>query len=356
MYDFMEYCLKRFYQTSGWNEENQYSNLCSWSRALLDFYTPKGLSLVVSKLPTPYFKPSYTLTVLPTLNGSLGYLYTSRELDIGTSATVDFQDLIDRFRIIVDEPHKKKHINHQTNPDYLLYGRMFFPGARMEAMYVRRISEHLQYLVTAVNTPKAYSAPQYDVGKWCSECSYTSDDGLLGLRALYNFGQPTSTGQWSVGTELYYGTLDKSGGMSMGLRYRTLKASNAPPISFTYTLNPIVGHMSTSYVAKVSEELALCSRYDFSMYSYESDLAFGFEYRTKKPSIETESEDGVITLTADRTEKLEGLIKARWGFVKGLALMWEGRFKKTLFSLGLTADLKSTSPIRTIGLEIQYFS
>lgn len=53
---------------------------------------------------------------------------------------------------------------------------------------------------------------QYDVGKWCSECSYTSDDGLLGLRALYNFGQPTSTGQWSVGTELYYGTLDKSGG------------------------------------------------------------------------------------------------------------------------------------------------
>jgi distribution and morphology protein 10 len=92
------------------------------------------------------------------------------------------------------------------------------------------------------------------------------------------------------------------------------------------------------------------------MYSYESDLAFGFEYRTKKPSIETESENGVITLTADRTEKLEGLIKARWGFVKGLALMWEGRFKKTLFSLGLTADLKSTSPIRTIGLEIQYFS
>lgn len=103
MYDFMEYCLKRFYRSSGWNEENQYSNLCSWSRALLDFHTPRGLSLVISKLPTPQFKPSYTLNALPTLNGSFGYLYTSRPLDIGTSATVDFQDMIDRFRIIVKQ-------------------------------------------------------------------------------------------------------------------------------------------------------------------------------------------------------------------------------------------------------------
>lgn len=101
MNDFMEYCLKRFYRSSGWNEENQYSNLCSWSRAILDFHTPKGLSLVISKLPTPQFKPSYTLNALPTLNGSLGYLYTSRPLDIGTSATVDFQDMIDRFRIVM---------------------------------------------------------------------------------------------------------------------------------------------------------------------------------------------------------------------------------------------------------------
>ncbi|KAG1449103.1 hypothetical protein G6F56_008748 [Rhizopus delemar] len=189
---------------------------------------------------------------------------------------------------------------------------------------------------------------QHDKGKWCSECSYTSDDGLLGLRALYNLR--TQSGQWSMGTEVYYGILDKSGGMSTGLRYRT--SSN--PISFTYTLNPIVGHMSTSYVAQVSNELALCSRYDFSIYSYESDLAFGFEYRTKKKPMEVDH--GVVTLTTDRTEKLEGLIKARWGFAKGLAIMWEGRFKNTLFSLGLTADLKSTSPIRTIGVEIQYFS
>lgn len=115
--------------------------------------------------------------------------------------------------------------------------------------------------------------------------------------------------------------------------------------------------MSTSYVAKLSDELVMCSRFDFSIYSYESDLAVGFEYRTKNKKPTMEIEDGIVTLTtADNTEKLKGLIKARWGIAKGLALMWEGRFKNTLFSLGLTADLRNTSPIRTIGLEVQYFS
>lgn len=144
--------------------------------------------------------------------------------------------------------------------------------------------------------------------------------------------------------------------VSTGIRYRTSPSSCASPISFTYTLNPIVGHMSTSYVAKVSDQLVMCSRFDFSIYSYESDLALGFEYRTKNKHIETEVSNDVVTLTADRTEKLEGLIKARWGFAQGLSLMWEGRFKNALFSLGLTADLRSTNPLRSIGIEVQYFS
>ncbi|KAI8367246.1 hypothetical protein BD560DRAFT_447643 [Blakeslea trispora] len=366
MNDFMEYCLKWYYRSSGWSEENQYANLCSWSRAILDFQTPRGLSLIVSRLPTKQFKPSYTLNALPTLNGSLGYLYTSRPLDVKTSATVDFQDLIDRFRIIVHTAKKSSDkVDYRANPDYLLYGRMFFPGARLEAMYVRRLSEHLQCSVTAVNSPRISVSPQvamqlqYDVGKWSSDCSYTSDDGLLGMRALYNFGQPASSGQLSVGTEIYYGVRDKSGGLSTGIRYQTSPTSNTAPTSFTYTLSPIVGRMSTTYVSQISEQLVMCSRFDFSIYSYESDLDLGFEYRTKskKPTIvERKEEEGVVTLTADRTEKLEGLIKARWGFTKGLALMWEGRFKNALFSFGLTADLRTTYPIRTIGLEVQYFS
>ena len=46
-------------------------------------------------------------------------------------------------------------VNH-----YLLYGRMFFPGARLEAMYVRRISDKMQCLVTAVNNPRVSGLPE----------------------------------------------------------------------------------------------------------------------------------------------------------------------------------------------------
>jgi distribution and morphology protein 10 len=137
--------------------------------------------------------------------------------------------------------------------------------------------------------------------------------------------------------------------VSTGIRYRTLPGASTQPINFTYALNPIVGHMSSSYVAQVSPELVMCSRFDFSIYSYESDLALGLEYNaTNQPKQQQVDKNDV--------EQSEGLIKASWGFSKGLSLMWEGRFKNTLFSLGLTADLKSTNPIRTIGLEVQYFS
>ena len=46
-------------------------------------------------------------------------------------------------------------VNH-----YLLYGRMFFPGARLEAMYARRISDKMQCLVTAVNNPRVSGLPE----------------------------------------------------------------------------------------------------------------------------------------------------------------------------------------------------
>lgn len=222
---------------------------------------------------------------------------------------------------------------------------------------------------------------QYDVGKWCSECSYTTDDGLLGIRALYNFGKPLEEGhgQWSLGTEVYYGTLDKSGGckenekmkkktgmicgwqylspffwlyiVSTGLRYRTSPTSSSTPINVTYTLNPIVGHMATAYVAQVTENLTMCSRFEFSIYSYESDLALGFEYRTKNanlasspssPSTSSDTTtrsslvkgkknkdrantnqshtkmlteaDNTNLSTPTPTKKLEGLMKVRLGF------------------------------------------
>ena len=42
--------------------------------------------------------------------------------------------------------------------DYLLYGRLFIPTGRLEAVYSRRFSQWMQCVVTAVNDPRSKAA------------------------------------------------------------------------------------------------------------------------------------------------------------------------------------------------------
>ncbi|KAF9312777.1 Mitochondrial distribution and morphology protein 10 [Podila horticola] len=507
MYDFMEYCLRRYYRASGWNEDNQYSHLCATSRALLDFQAPQGLSLRLSKLPSSVFKTTTTMNALPLLEGSLGYLFTSRPLQIDDSASVRFRHLVDRFRIICLD-HSIREADQWTDfgedgkkrKDYLLCGRMNLANARLEALYSRRISKHRQYVLSGISDPASRKAShmsaqfQYDKGKYCAEVSFTTDDGLIGVRGLYNFGKdfddsynamlkegrvrngslqdetvlldnPDSAfidleqaygnekevasdeaedilklsdstsdrkgylgeetpedlsassewirGYWSAGAEIYYSATEKLGGVSTGLRYRTLPplvpsdpsnpsssssssststpypTSTAPehhqnyiPVTITQTLNPIMGHVSSSYAAQVHPDLGLCSRFDFNLYSYDSDLTAGVEWwiRERKagqdrdkdahphhhhPFPETVGPDFKVQAKkeeplSEEQQPIVGVIKARLGVHSGLALMWEGRFNKLLFSLGFVGHVFSPGAqapiVKSVGLEIQYFS
>lgn len=79
------------------------ANRLTYPAAILDFPTPRGLSLTISRLPSPQFKSTYTMNALPSLNGTFGYLFTSRPLDVGTSATVQLKDVVERFRIVSPE-------------------------------------------------------------------------------------------------------------------------------------------------------------------------------------------------------------------------------------------------------------
>ncbi|KAF9116614.1 Mitochondrial distribution and morphology protein 10 [Mortierella sp. AM989] len=454
------------------------------------------------------------MNALPVLEGSLGYLFTSRALMIDDSASVRFRHLVDRFRIICLD-HSIREADQWTEydqdgkkrKDYLLCGRMNLANARLEALYSRRISKHRQYVISGISDPASRSAShlsaqfQYDKGKYCAEMSFTTDDGLIGIRGLYNFGKDfddsyedmlnerrrrhggddraeqvllnnfdsgsidleqgsaepatfTSTtsssglesekmtsninhnersgylgeetseesalmqserirGYWSTGAELYYSATEKLGGLSMGLRYRTLpplapvsSASNdmtasgttstepryptstAPeqhqnyiPITVTQTLNPIMGHVSSSYAAQVHPDLGLCSRFDFNLYSYDSELTAGVEWwiRERKGASSSAADQeqssipfpktvGVPDLPSSKLVPVEteerqpivGVIKARLGVQSGLAIMWEGRFNKLLFSLGFVGHVfspHSQAPIvKSVGLEIQYFS
>ena len=67
--------------------------------AILDFDVPTGLKFAIAKSPNSLFKTSYSMTALPTLNGSVGYIFTSCDLDIKSSGNTRVKDMIDRFRV-----------------------------------------------------------------------------------------------------------------------------------------------------------------------------------------------------------------------------------------------------------------
>jgi hypothetical protein len=91
-------------------------------------------------------------------------------------------------------------------PDYLLYGRLYVPAGRLDALYSTRLSPTLQALVAAISDPRAdlrqsqstrtASSPsnimfslQHDTGRWCTEYTYSAEDSMLGVRMLHNFGK-----------------------------------------------------------------------------------------------------------------------------------------------------------------------
>lgn len=178
---------------------------------------------------------------------------------------------------------------------------------------------------------------QRDTGRWFTEYSYSVDDGLLGFRVLHNLGHVGHQnealsaavshtevqdkeekrvdeentlesvvggglqGRFSVGAEVFFSPLEKSAGLSTGVRFTTLPDNvvlpllggasptsglmndaqhqpSQPPTTITATLNPMMGHFSTAYAARMTRDIVACSRFDFNVFSYDSDLTLGAEY------------------------------------------------------------------------------
>ncbi|PWN91271.1 hypothetical protein FA10DRAFT_265140 [Acaromyces ingoldii] len=424
MHDFVSHVLRRYWEATGWNNQNSYMYLTSTSNAVLDFSIPTGLSLSISASPSPPFFTTYRLRALPTLSGALGYIYASTDADAppldigGSSRDVRFKDVVERFRVIEapKTPQGKEPVwlagKRIDARDYLLYGCMHVPTARVDALYTSRLSPTWQLLVTAISMPPrnspsssasagaghyadrsdmsnsgapppsaAASSPstpppgatnlqinlQRDTGRWFQEYSYSADDALWGFRFLYNFGTPDSTansidamlqdlgsfsssssspsgsdytrngtkemhrvdeesaleavvggglqGRFSVGAEVFLSAVEKSAGISTGVRFTTLPdplpspASSSslpspqaapsssdgtpsqPPTTITATLNPMMGHLSTAYAARMTRDIVACSRFDFNVYSYDSELTLGAEYWLRKSKRQERQEE-----------------------------------------------------------------
>lgn len=153
-----------------------------------------------------------------------------------------------------------------------------------------------------------------------------------------------------------------------------------------------MGHVRMAYAAMVTKDLSVCTRYDINVYSYESDLVIGAEYLLRNqeelpdgtewmresdgvwaPAPNTglslrephDKETGATAFdtlaqpkhaTSDRQNTMLGLIKGRISTAGIVALLWEGRWRQCIMSVGLKTRMqpsrKMLEPV--LGLELMY--
>ena len=244
-----------------------------------------------------------------------------------------------------------------------MYGRLYIPTGRLDALYSVRLSATVQGLIAAISAPplnahseyhgnragnlsNAMFSLQHDVGKWCTEYTYSAEDGMCGIKLLHNFGKLSGPvdiseesdvparphvgikrvdeeepiegglkGRVSIGAELYASARERSAGgqsvvemtraptfsllhpVSAGIRFTTSPDATPPsyqdpspslsspkpilpqpPTTITALFNPMLGYVATAYTAQVSRDLSLSSRFEFNVYSFESDWTMGAEW------------------------------------------------------------------------------
>ena len=398
----MDYVLTAFHTTSRWNVDNSYASLTSTANNLLDFDVPRGIRLHISSLSSPNFATSYTLGSRGVVDGSLSFLYSSLALRVQRrSAHVPLENVVRGYRHLrqlsqptedvqlADIAQDGEDAERTRRKDALLFGRLYLPTSTLEALYLRRISPTRLLRLNCVSDSTLPSGGtilaqlQNDYGKYSTEYLYSTDSALLGFRALYNFGYDPrfpleeqhvslkpprhpwdhQNGRLSAGAEAYFSPLNKSGGISTGLRFTTLPVHTGFPYTMTLTLNPLMGNLSSSYAVKAGPNLALCSRFDFNVYSYESDVSLGLElWQCSSPKPTPEHVMWAKKLIRPGWEKVQeedvtGVLKAKMNDKGKVGMVWECRVKELLVTLGAGLDLKKRERmLGSVGLEVSYSS
>lgn len=294
----------------------QYSNLDLTSRSLLHFPTPTGSRITLSSFVRPKFGTSYSIGIK---DGWVSYLYSTLPTDATTSSDrIPLPNLLRSYHSL--STNAARHaVGHG-----LVYGRLYLPQSRLEALLAARVTPQINLTIRAVSqetlrhggTALALASWDDPAGRFGLETLASSDGGVLGLRGLWNatnppahasgtevfpgatlpstaipitpFSDPTAAnnnnnadkervnGRFSVGGEIYYGLLNKSGGMSLGGRFQTLPTHAGTPLTAALTFN-LLGHFSATYAVMAGRGCTLASQFGFNIYSYESEWAVGVE-------------------------------------------------------------------------------
>lgn len=91
----------------------------------------------------------------------------------------------------------------------------------------------------------------------------------------------------------------------------------------------------------------------------------GAEWWLRRPPLESNDDEDDNSLPILPSEakpnvepgQVQGVVKARASTNNDVSIMWEGRVRNMLVSLGVVSDLSNRSkPIKAIGLELSYFA
>lgn len=217
-----------------------------------------------------------------------------------------------------------------------MYGR-FYTDATLHAFFARQLSRKWHFVFNSVSTWQHGNSHlntqlQYHGKKCFSEIAYTSDSHLIGMRSLYHF-KKLGFLQLSLGGELYFRIKEMGGGVSFGSRAiiqdYSLKDKLVEPLVLTSTINPIMGHLSIASSTKITNHFSVANCFDFNLYNLESDVNFGFEYKS-----------------ADHA-----LLKMRIGWIQGLSLIYQVAMKSCIFRIGLQTELKENGS-RAFNIEL----
>ena len=93
------------------------------------------------------------------------------------------------------------------------------------------------------------------------------------------------------------------------------ESSSQAPTVITALFNPMMGHISAAYAARVSRDLSLASRFDFNIYSYESQWTMGAEWWMRHSQSNTVVKNHAtahrVLSSVSNSDDVYGVVKAR---------------------------------------------
>ncbi|KAL1880136.1 Mitochondrial distribution and morphology protein 10 [Diaporthe australafricana] len=327
MRDFIAYLQEAFITASGGNTyDNSYSSLDLTSRSLLHFPTPTGSRITLSSFVRPKFGTSYSIGIK---DGWVSYLYSTHPADTPTSSDrIPLPSLLRSYRSL-STTAAAHAVGHG-----LVYGRLYLPQSRLEALLAARVSREVNLTIRAVSqetlrhggTALALASWDDPAGCFGVETLASSDGGVLGLRGLWNATNPPAPAPAHLGgTETFSGA---AAAAQPSTAIPTTATSSSPFPDTTTTTSTTNSHSnSSSNVDKerINGRFSVGGEIYYGLQNKSGGLSLGGRFQTLPTHAGT-------PLTAALTFNLLGHLSATYAVMAGRGCTLASQFGFNFYS------------------------